>query len=278
MSEQQADYATKSKTIFRTIKNEDHPFVMIDRRPVENPDLSWGAKGVLSYLLSRPDNWTVRLGDLVKRSTDGTSKIRGYIKELVKAGHAHRVAHKDPETHRIIEWVLEVYELPFTSKATPPISTRVAFHQVENRTLNNKDSFNKNDSKDIKEGASAQPKATDFPEVVLFRSVTGRYPARDTFQIVVGAVQKVKVRLNREVVCDDLLPFWEAWRTKDYRKTNLSWLTDWAVTGIIQNGAKHANTTNRQSNPSIDPEQLERDRALGERIKTQRAARQSASV
>lgn len=151
--EPQGVYATKAKTIFRTVKNEDHPFVMIDRRPVENPDLSWGAKGVLSYLLSRPDNWTVRLGDLIKRSTDGTSKIRGYIRELVKAGHAHRVAHKDPETHQIIEWVLEVYELPFTPKATPPVSIGVASHQVENRTLNNNDLVNENEFNDI--GADA---------------------------------------------------------------------------------------------------------------------------
>lgn len=48
MSEEQEKYkiSKKVKTIFRTIKNEDHPFVMMDRRPLENPDLSWRAKGV----------------------------------------------------------------------------------------------------------------------------------------------------------------------------------------------------------------------------------------
>jgi DNA-binding Lrp family transcriptional regulator len=93
----------------------------------------------------------------------------------------------------------------------------------------------------IKEGASAQPKATDFPEVVLFRSVTGRYPSKDTFQIVVKAMRDVRVRVGRDVVCDDLVPFWEAWRAKGYRNTNLSWLTEWAVSGSITNGNGNKN-------------------------------------
>lgn len=95
----------------------------------------------------------------------------------------------------------------------------------------------------IKEGASAQPKATDFPEVVLFRSVTGRYPSRDMFQNVADAIQKVKTRLNRDVLCDDLTPFWNEWRERDYKRTSLKWLTEWAVSGIItKNGNGKANT------------------------------------
>lgn len=170
MSEQQAGYDGKAKTIFRTIKNQDHPYVMIDRRPIENPDLSWGAKGVLSYLLSRPDNWTVRLRDLVKRSTDGTNKIRGYIRELVKAGHVHRVPQKDPQTHRITAWVLEVYELPFTSKATPPISIGVAFHEVENRTLNNNDSIN---DTDLYNGANAPALSDNLENMPIEWQIAG---------------------------------------------------------------------------------------------------------
>ena len=73
--EKQANYATRGKTIFRVKKNADNPFVMIDRRPIENPKLSWKAKGILAYLLSRPDNWVVRLGDLVKHSPDGAFSV-----------------------------------------------------------------------------------------------------------------------------------------------------------------------------------------------------------
>ena len=88
-------------------------------------------------------------------------------------------------------------------------------------------------------GDSATPKASQIPELILFRSVTERYPARDTFEIVVGAIQKISTRLGRSAIREDILPFWQAWRTKGWRPTNLSWLTDWAVGGEIpQNGFK----------------------------------------
>jgi hypothetical protein len=126
----------KSKTIFRTMKDKENPFVMIDRRPLENPDLSWKAKGILSYLLSRPDNWTVQIGDLVKRSTDKAFAIRGAIRELIDAGHIYRREERDPKTGRFLRYVLEVYELPFTG--SPLIGfPQAGFPQADNLTLNN---------------------------------------------------------------------------------------------------------------------------------------------
>lgn len=147
MSEEKPTYTTRARTIFRTIKDADNPFVMMDRRPIENPVLSWKAKGILAYLLSRPDNWTVRLGDLVKRSPDGVHAVRGAINELKKAGHVRRVEHRDPKTKRIIEYTLEVYELPFTTK---PLTNFLQAEnlQAENLMLNDTD-FNKTELTDI---------------------------------------------------------------------------------------------------------------------------------
>lgn len=142
MSEQKGVYKMRKQTIFRTIKNEDNPFVMIDRRPIENPALSWKAKGILTYLLSRPDNWVVRLGDLVKRSPDGVFAVRGAIKELIKAGHVSRKEVKG-EDGRFLQYELEVYELPFTSR--PLIGFPQAEKpQAENLMLNDTD-INEND-------------------------------------------------------------------------------------------------------------------------------------
>jgi hypothetical protein len=130
MSEQKGAYKMRKQTIFRTMKNEDNPFVMIDRRPIENPALSWKAKGILAYLLSRPDNWIVRLGDLVKRSPDGVYAIRGAINELQKAGHVNRKAVRDTDG-TFLRYELEVYELPFTSK---PL---IGFPQADNPQADN---------------------------------------------------------------------------------------------------------------------------------------------
>jgi hypothetical protein len=137
MSEQKADYATRGKTIFRVEKNKDNPFVMIDRRPIENPCLSWRAKGVLTYLVSRPDNWIVRLGDLVKRSPEGVYAVRAALKELTSAGHITRREEREEGTGRFKQYVLEVRELPISN---PPTNLpQAAEPQAGNLTLNDTD-------------------------------------------------------------------------------------------------------------------------------------------
>ena len=120
MSEQKAEYKIEGRpaTIFRTIKSKDNPYVMIDRRPVDNPNLSFKAKGILTYLLSRPDGWEVNQVDLAKRSTDGLASVKAGVKELQKAGHLRHQAVRN-STGQIISHIWEVYEVP----------------QVENRLL-----------------------------------------------------------------------------------------------------------------------------------------------
>jgi DnaD/phage-associated family protein len=145
MSEKQS--TKKGKTIFRVEKNKDNPFVMIDRRPIENTALSWRAKGVLTYLVSRPDNWTVRLGDLVKRSPDGVYAVRAALKELKKAGHITR--REERENGRFKQYVLEVHELPITSPLTN--LSQAETPQAVDLTLNDTDSVSDTDSNNIQE-------------------------------------------------------------------------------------------------------------------------------
>mgnify|MGYP003582357223 CR=1 FL=1 len=75
------------KSIIRTVKNAENPFVMIDRRIFENDGLSLKAKGLLGYLLSRPDNWTICMADLVKRTKDGKDSVNSALDELIESGY-----------------------------------------------------------------------------------------------------------------------------------------------------------------------------------------------
>lgn len=150
---------TKDKTIFRTIKDKDNPYVMMDKRPTENPGLSWKAKGILSYLLSRPDNWDVRMGDLVKRALDKEHATRSGINELIKAGHIQRIYER--EKGKIKRVILEVYEQPlrgFQQVEKPQVENL----DVENHPLTNTDPSN-TDHNNTEESApvGAQPTGTN---------------------------------------------------------------------------------------------------------------------
>jgi hypothetical protein len=101
----------KKTTIFRRAKDRENPYVMIDRTFFENTTLSWKAKGLMGYLLSRPNDWTVIQADLVNRSTDGVHATRAGIAELIKAGHLTRHTIRNPDG-TIKEHEIQIHEIP----------------------------------------------------------------------------------------------------------------------------------------------------------------------
>ena len=93
------------------IKKRENPYVQIDKRIYDDASLSWKAKGVLSYLLSKPDNWTIRVTDIIKKSTDGRDSVYSALRELRKAGYLLKAPIRD-EKGKITEWIEELYEEP----------------------------------------------------------------------------------------------------------------------------------------------------------------------
>ena len=57
------------------VRKRPNNFVMLDKTFLEDDRLSFKAKGILAYLLSKPDNWKVIVGNLVKYSKDGKSAV-----------------------------------------------------------------------------------------------------------------------------------------------------------------------------------------------------------
>jgi hypothetical protein len=69
------------------INKRVNPFVQIDKECINDSSVSWRAKGILAYLLSKPDNWQVYEQDIINHSTDGRDAVRNSIKELIRAGY-----------------------------------------------------------------------------------------------------------------------------------------------------------------------------------------------
>ncbi|MEN8214769.1 MAG: hypothetical protein ABFS56_00005, partial [Pseudomonadota bacterium] len=95
--------------IVRTPK-QNTTFVRIEKSSLEDITLSWRARGLLSYLLSRPDNWTIIINNLIKQSPDGRTTIRSSLKELEASGYL-RLERVNGEKG-YIKWVQVIYESP----------------------------------------------------------------------------------------------------------------------------------------------------------------------
>ena len=65
------------------------------------------------------------------------------------------------------------------------------------------------------------------PELDIFRAATGRLPLPDQRDLVISIIHQ------HQFSSDDLRPFWEAWIGRDKKRSDLTWLTEWAVSGVI---------------------------------------------
>jgi len=68
---------------------------MIDNAVLNDKRLSFKARGVLGYLLSKPENWEIRMNDLVAASPDGIHAAQGALKELQTIGYASLIPYKE---------------------------------------------------------------------------------------------------------------------------------------------------------------------------------------
>ena len=83
---------------------------MVDKGWVYDSRLSAKAKGILLYLLSRPDDWRVFEAEILKNFSDGRDSIRSGIKELIQFGYIKR-SQKRNELGRMSGYEYEVYEV-----------------------------------------------------------------------------------------------------------------------------------------------------------------------
>lgn len=104
--------ATTNKGGIVRVSKRDNSYAIIDPFFLSDERLSWKAKGLLGYLLSKPSNWRVYVSDLVKRSKDGKDAVYSALKELEAAGYIERRQLRDPETQRISGYETVVFERP----------------------------------------------------------------------------------------------------------------------------------------------------------------------
>lgn len=81
-----------------TRKNQ---FYTLPTATIEDDRLSWEARGLLVYLLSKPDKWVVQPRDLINRTKNaigksaGKDKVYGIINELRAAGYIYRELRRE---------------------------------------------------------------------------------------------------------------------------------------------------------------------------------------
>lgn len=116
-------------------------FTRLPNEIVNQRNLSFKAKGILWYLLSKPEDWKTYIKEVANNGKDGVKSIRSGIKELIDAGYVVRTTERDNGV--ITDWVYYVYDKPVNNVDNPPLSQKVevGFVEVEKGTLLNTDNI-----------------------------------------------------------------------------------------------------------------------------------------
>lgn len=110
-------------SIIRTCHNRENPYIIVNKIPIEDPNLSWAAKGLWTYLMGRPDNWNVSVKHL--QGVFGTPGKRGsnrdailsLLNELIEHKYCERTHIKESGQFKGCEYT--VYEYKIINTETP---------------------------------------------------------------------------------------------------------------------------------------------------------------
>jgi len=101
--------------------NKSSNYTVISNNIFKDQNLSLKARGLLTTILSLPDNWKYSIEGLASLCSDGRGSVTSAINELIEAGYVIR-SQKFDETGRFSGFIYDIYEetqgkiadLPFT--------------------------------------------------------------------------------------------------------------------------------------------------------------------
>tara|TARA_Y100000401_G_scaffold2239_1_gene1641 strand:+ start:507 stop:1154 length:648 start_codon:yes stop_codon:yes gene_type:complete len=122
-------------------------YSIISNEILKRKDLSLKAKGLMSLILSLPDDWDLNVNGLVKIVKESKNTLYSILKELNGFGYVERNRITD-SSGKVIKWELIVYENPHTKKPEPKnpdvekcTQIKTNIKQNTNITKHNKEKF-----------------------------------------------------------------------------------------------------------------------------------------
>jgi hypothetical protein len=87
-------------------------FTVVPNEPITDERLSFECLGLLAYLLSRPDNWSINLSQLRDRGGVGREKMQQLMRQLIEFGYAVRRRDRQAGSQQFGSWHYVIYDHP----------------------------------------------------------------------------------------------------------------------------------------------------------------------
>lgn len=187
-----------------------HDYTVMSNHHLKNPRLSLKAKGLLSMMLSFPDEWNYSEHGLAKICKEGVDAIHSAIKELEKTGYMERHQLRD-KGGRIVDTEYVIFERPKEPDTGAPDT---ASPDTENPDMDDPDM----DTPDMEGPDAAAPDAEKPEELNIKQSTTKKtntkplntqsflpsVPLRETDGLTDGSAELFDIhkRIEYGILCD----------------------------------------------------------------------------
>lgn len=199
----------ENMAVFRVERNKGYTVMSNHLR---NKDLSLKAKGLLSQMLSLPENWDYTLKGLSLINRESIDAIRTAVWELEKAGYITRQQNRDGKG-KMADMIYTIYEQPQPrpeqpDKAAPGLENPVLENPTSDNptpgkpTLGNPTQLNKDISS--KEKTTTDVSITDSIPILSRPSPLEGEAAQPPERKGTGAKSQSAIEIYREIIMDNI--------------------------------------------------------------------------
>ena len=126
---------------------ESKNYTVMSNYHLRDKNLSYKAKGLLSFMLSLPEDWDYSINGLVSISKEGVKAIRNILQELQRYGYL--VIEKKQNEIGQFEYEYLIYEQPDTQKGDVDLGDVEKDTQINTNEINIKNKIDKDDKTKI---------------------------------------------------------------------------------------------------------------------------------
>lgn len=200
--------------VIRIVKDKN--FITMGKYHFKEKEMSLKAIGLLSLMLSLPDNWDYSVNGLSAIRKESRNTINEILKELERFGYLNRTRIRD-EKGKIVEVEYTIYESPYLKNQdmdNQDMENRDIDNciQVNNKELNNKE-INKLNKKEIN-----KERKEDIESIVHYLNLTLGTKYREC----PSTVKHINARLDEGYTLDDFFDVidnkYEEWKDTDMEK------------------------------------------------------------
>ena len=209
--------------------NKKENFTSIHNKLINDSRISLKAKGIMLYMLSKPENWKYNPKEIAKNSKDGLDSVYSGIKELIEAGYISRTRHSDGTVdYFVFEDVEENDIVDFSKKENPnrenpnrenPNRENPDVYKRKNtnkeRIIVNTELKKETSKSDIDDFINSQDKSEEYKEL-LFEFLKYRKKIRDTVKTI-GPIKLLLKHFKTEADLREALEYMDLynWKTAE---------------------------------------------------------------